>query len=155
MKVKIFLFSIILLSCLFVIPVLANTLEVSKVLDGPIVQFGNFKVWIKGVCTKDLGDEAIAKVSTFTREKLVGKIIKAFTYTTDGNASGIVYDENGIAYMKILCGEKMDRDFAAMLIEKGMVKVDDRYLDDEEKKLYNELMEKAKAAKIGIWCDKQ
>jgi endonuclease YncB( thermonuclease family) len=138
---------------LLVIPAsaIANNLTVTKVLSGDVVQFGDFTARLTGIKALPKDHKLGIGVYNYTKSELEGKIVKVFTWTTDNTAAGIVYDEEGRAFVQIYYGNDMDKSFNEHLLEMGYAEVDEEYLPEDLKERYYEIQKKARAKEIGIW----
>ncbi|MCF7809854.1 thermonuclease family protein [bacterium] len=147
----VFIFSVVI--AITVTPVSANTLVIKKVHDGDTIECeGGFKAHISGVNTPDLDEKFGQKVFEFTKNELEGELVAVYSYTLNNNADGIVYDKDGYAFMKIMYGDDHSIDFGALLIKKGLARVDKRFpIDDLDK--YIALEKEAKEKKVGIWVE--
>jgi endonuclease YncB( thermonuclease family) len=128
-----------------------NTGTVSKVLAGDRVQFGEtFVARLTGIAGPALNEPLGYEVYDFTKRELEGRMVKLFTWTTDNTAAGIVYDENGQAFVQIFYGKGASVSFNEVLLKKGYARVDPNYLPDELKH-YLDLEREARDKGLGIW----
>ncbi len=142
----------LLLFCLLPIVSFANVLTVDEVMAGDFLRFGDWKTHITGI-TAPAPDTEWGKVALdFAIETLQGKAVKVFTLTTNNTAAGIVYGEDGNAFATILCGENRDQDFAVLLLERGLAKVNTETLQEDQQN-YLEVEKKARDKKLGLWSD--
>jgi len=150
---RIFLITLVALLSTLPSPAAANTLVVTAVHAGDLVEFeGGFTVHLTGVVvpgrTTQIGWEAF----DFTKRRLEGKRVAVFTWTTDNAAAGIVLGEDGLAYAKISYGKDLSIDIAAELLERGYARVDPGHLP-EGYDHYREIERRAKEKELGIWAE--
>jgi endonuclease YncB( thermonuclease family) len=145
---------IALLALIIPASALANNLVVTKVLSGDVVQFGDFTARLTGIKTLGMDHSFGPAIRNFTAEEIEGKLVKVFTWTIDNTAAGIVYDEEGHAFIQIYYGKDMDVSFNELLLEMGYAQVDEKYLPAELKERYLEIQKKAREKCIGIWSKK-
>jgi endonuclease YncB( thermonuclease family) len=74
------------------------------------------------------------------------------TWTTDNTAATIVRDDAGRPFAQILFGEGLALDIAALLLEKGLARVDADHLPDFCEH-YVEIERVARENGVGIWAD--
>lgn len=142
---------IMLLTLVIPASAIANNLTVTKVLSGDVVQFGDFTARLTGIKALPKEHNLGYGIYNFTKSELEGKIVKVFTWTTDNTAAGIVYDEEGRAFVQIYYGKDMDKSFNEFLLEMGYAEVDEEYIPEDLKERYLEIQKKARAKEIGIW----
>lgn len=164
MKQPLNLFVSIILT-VFVLPpvILANTAAIEKVISGDRVQIKGWEiVRLTGIIApapdEPFGQEALA----FTKSELEGKLVVIATYSIDNTAAGIVRDPEGLCMVHIEYGSDVTGkgkksggisetvDFNALLLEKGLARIDEEYLP-EFLEFYREIEAKAKEQKTGIW----
>ena len=149
---------LILFLVLTVIPVMgfSNTLTIKKVHAGDLIEFeGGFTARLTGITVPDKTTKLGYEVYDFTKRTLEGKIVKVFTYTTNNTASGIVYNEDGHAFVQIVYGSSpkskdWSTNFNELLLEKGYAKVNEKYLP-EDLQHFKEIEQKARGANLGMW----
>ena len=130
---------------------LANVLTVSRVHSGDMIEFqGGWKTRLSGIEAPAIDTPAGKQAHAFTRQQLEGKRVKVYTYTTDNTAAGIVKDEEGHPFARILFGPEPSTDINALLLEMGLAQVDEVYLP-ADLQYYREIQAKARAKKVGIW----
>lgn len=163
----------ILLLVLFSISTLfANTATIEKVISGDRIKIKGWEV-VRLTGIKVPGpDEPFGKEAyEFAKQELEGKLVAIATYTKDNTAAGIVRDKDGLCMISIMYGdiahEKKAKtnsshvkaldislpkttDFNALLLYKGLAKVDKGYLP-EHLKYYIEIEKLAQKEKVGIW----
>jgi len=133
------------------VSVSGNTGIVSKVLAGDRVQFGEtFVARLTGIAVPALNEPLGHEVYDFTKRELEGRTVKLFTWTTDDTAKGIVYDDEGQAFVQIFYGKGAAVSFNEVLLKKGYARVDPKYLPDELKH-YLDLEKEARDKGLGIW----
>ena len=142
-----------MVALLIIIPAtaVANNLTVTKVVSGDVVQFGDFTARLTGIKALPKEHNLGLGIYNYTKSELEGKIVKVFTWTTDNTAAGIVYDEEGRAFVQLYYGKDMDKSSNEHLLEKGYAEVDEAYIPDDLKERYYEIQKKARAKQIGIW----
>lgn len=139
-------------------PILAggNTGTVAEVLEGDLVRFGDsFVVHFTGITAPSRNEVLGEDVFEFTKQELEGKLVKLFTWTTDNTAAGIVYNDEGRAFVQVYYGEDLSVSFNELLLEKGYAKVDEKRLPEELAERYFELEQKAREKGLGIWGAKE
>ena len=133
-------------------PVLGNTGTVEEVLGGDLVRIGeSFIARLTGITVPARETKMGYRIYDFTKREIEGKKIKLFTWTTDNTAAGIVYDENGHAFVQIYYGKGLETSFNELLLEKGYARVDRERLPDDLK-YYIELEKAAREKGLGIWA---
>lgn len=153
--------SLVLLSIVIYLPRAAagNTGTIARVHNGGLIELhGGFTARLTGLEVPDKDTKTGYLIYDFVKRKIEGRIVKIFTYTTNNLASGIVYDEDGYAFVQIVYGDEMNsRDWSinlnALLLEKGFARVDAKYLP-EDLHYFMELEQKAREQKLGIWAGK-
>jgi len=163
----ILLFIIISISTLF-----ANTLTIEKVISGDRIQIKGWEiVRLTGIKVPGLDEPFGKEAYQFAKQELEGKLVEIATYTTDNTAAGIVRDKDGLCLVNVIYGDighekkaKPDSshvrspeysmpkttDFNALMLYKGLAKVDKSYLP-ENLKYYIEIEKLAQKEKAGIW----
>ena len=142
--------------CLAPALVFGNVRKIAKVHAGDLIELeGGFTAHLTGITVPDKSTKLGFKVYDFTKRELEGKVVKVFTYTTNDQASGIVYGEDGLAFMQIVYGssighEKGEINFNELLLKMGYAKVNEKYLPDDLKH-FKDLELEAKANKLGMW----
>ncbi len=136
-------------------PLLGNTGTVEEVLSGDLVRIGDsFIARLTGIKAPPRNEIMGYRIYDFTKREIEGKKIKLFTWTTDNTAAGIVYDEDGRAFVQIYYGRGMETSFNEVLLKKGYARVDrDRLPDDLEH--YLKLEKEAREKGLGIWADEE
>ena len=143
---------IVVLSLVLVTAVVANTLTVARVHAGDIVEFeGGWRTHLTGIIVPSPRDPIGRQAFDFSKRRLEGKVVAVFTWTTDNTSAGIVYGNDGLPFAKIMCGEDMSIDIAALLLEKGYARVDDDHLP-EGYEHYREIEREARDKRLGIWA---
>ncbi len=133
------------------LPVLPNTLTVTRVEAGDVIVLGDgWKTRLTGILVPAPRDPVGYRAFDFTKRSLEGKIVKVFTFTTDNTAAGIVRDEDGLPRAKILFGKGLATDIAELLLEKGYARVDDSMLP-EDCEHYRDIEAEAKNRGVGLW----
>ncbi len=145
--------------------VMANTATVEKVLQGDRLQIKGWEVVrLTGIIVPKLDEPCGQEACQFTKQELEGKLVVMATYTTDNTAAGIVRDEEGLCLVHIEYGgdslnvrEKTENasrrvDFNALMIERGLARVDADYLPDWLQH-YKEIEETAREQGVGIWAN--
>ena len=136
--------------------ILANTRTVAKVHSGDLIEIkGGFTIHLLGITVPDKSTKMGYKVYDFVKRLIEGRVVKLFTYTTNNQASGVVYDKDGYAYGQIVYGEgPVSRDWSVnlneLLLKKGYARVNHDMLPDEVKH-FVDLEKNARKKKIGIW----
>jgi len=145
--------SLVLISlCLACTGALANTGTVTAVQPGDLVVIGDdWTTRLTGIVAPAPDTPVGGYALEFTRRELEGKLVKFFTYTTDNTAAGIVRDEDGRPFAVILCGPELTTDINALLLEKGLARIDEEYLPAELEH-YREIEAGAREKKVGIWA---
>ena len=156
---------ILILLAVGIIPVsvLANTATIEKVIQGDRIQIKGWEVVrLTGITVPKLEEPCGREAFELTKQELEGKLVVIATYTTDGTAAGIVRDAEGLCMVnieyggetrskgEIAEGESKAVDFNALMLEKGLARVDEKYLPDHLQH-YRELEKTAQENKIGIW----
>jgi endonuclease YncB( thermonuclease family) len=130
---------------------LANVLTVSRVHSGDLIEFeGGWTTRLTGIEAPAIDTPAGKQAHDFTRKQLEGKRVKVFTYTTDNTAAGIVKDAEGRPFARIDFGPELSTDFNALLLEKGLARIDEAYFPADLEH-YREIQAEARAKKVGIW----
>jgi len=131
---------------------MANTGTISKVLSGDLVQIGDsFKAKLTGIKAPAAMDSSLGyKIFDFTKRQLEGKLVKIFTWTLDNTAAGIVYDDDGNAFVQIYFGEDLSVSYNELMLKKGYAKVDTDHLP-EDLQHYLDLEQEARDKGLGIW----
>jgi endonuclease YncB( thermonuclease family) len=136
-----------------------NTGTVEEVLSGDVVRFGeSFVARLVGITVPPRDTAMGYRIYDFTKRELEGKLVKLFTWTTDNTAAGIVWDEEGrafvqIYYGKVYYGKGLETSFNELLLKKGYARVDMEYLP-EDLEYYLELEKEAREKGLGIWAEK-
>lgn len=141
----------------------ANTATIQEVLQADRIKIKGWEVVrLTGIVAPKTDEPCGEEALQFAKGELEGKLVKIATYTTDNTAEGIVRDAEGLCMIQINYGgethDKKDQsgskslsvDFNALLLEKGLARVDEKYLPDWLEH-YREIEEKAKSEKLGIW----
>jgi hypothetical protein len=132
----------------------ANTGTVTKVKSGGVVLFGGFEARLTGLIVPGAYESDLGyKIYDFAKRELEGRVVKLFTWTRDNTAAGIVYDDEGRAFVQILCGKDMDISFNELMLKKGYARVDPEYLPDDLRH-YLDLEKEAREKDLGIWADR-
>jgi len=130
----------------------ANTGTVTEVMSGDLVRFGDFVARLTGITAPTRGTKTGDAIFDFTKREVEGKLVRLFTWTIDNTAAGIVYDEDGRAFVQIFYGKGMSTSLNEILIKKGYAKVDrDRLPADLAH--YLDLEKVARDKGIGIWAE--
>lgn len=144
---------IVMVTVLVPDPARPNTGTIDEVLSGDLVRIGDsFIARLTGIKAPPRNEVMGYRIYDFTKREIEGKKIKLFTWTTDNTAAGIVYDEEGQAFVQIYYGKGMETSFNEVLLKKGYARVDKEYLPDELK-YYLELEKEARENGLGIWAD--
>jgi endonuclease YncB( thermonuclease family) len=145
--------SLLLLAiCLACTGALANTGTVTAVRAGDLVVIGeDWTTRLTGIVAPGPDTPIGGYALEFTRRQLEGKLVKFFTYTADNTAAGIVRDGDGRPFAVIKCGPDLTTDVGALLLEKGLARIDEAYLP-EDLGHYREIEARARERKIGIWA---
>ena len=140
------------LAMLFVASGVANTLTVARVHAGDLVEFeGGWRTHLTGIIVPGPRDPIGRLAFEFSKRQLEGKVVAVFTWTTDNTSAGIVYFDDGLPFAKIMYGEDMSIDIAALLLERGYARVDDDHLP-EGYEHYREIERMAQDKRLGIWA---
>jgi endonuclease YncB( thermonuclease family) len=132
---------------------LANTLTVDAVLSGDVVRFGEtFVARLTGIRAPSKDTEIGHLAFEFTKREIEGKLVRVFTWTTDNTAAGIVWDDDGKAFVQICYGDDMETSLNEVLLLKGYARVDEERLP-EELEHYLEIEKEAREKGLGIWAD--
>lgn len=128
-----------------------NIGTVTKVRSGDLVQFGDtFIARLTGIKAPERNEPLGPEVFAFTRKELEGKTVKLVTWTTDNTAAGIVYDDQGHAFVQVYYGKDRTVCFNEVLLKKGYARVDPKVLPDDLKH-YLDLEKEAREKRLGIW----
>jgi endonuclease YncB( thermonuclease family) len=134
-------------------PASSNTRTVEEVLSGDLVRIGeSFVARLTGISVPPRDTKSGYRIYDFTKRELEGKVVKLFTWTRDNTASGIVWDENGHAFVQIYYGKGLETSFNEVLLKKGLARVDTEHLP-EDLEYYLELEKEAREKGLGIWAD--
>ncbi len=142
---------------------LANTATIEEVIRGDRIKIKGWEVVrLTGIITPKLDEPFGQKAYQFAKKELEGKLVVIATYTIDNTAEGIVRDAEGLCMVHIEYdgdtrskGKKSESDslsvdFNALMLEKGLARVDETYLP-ESLQHYREIEREAKSKKLGIW----
>jgi endonuclease YncB( thermonuclease family) len=145
----------------------ANTATMEEVLQGDRIKIKGWEiVRLTGILAPKPDEPFGEKALLFAKGELEGKLVKIATYTTDNTAEGIVRDAEGLCMIQIeYGGEAQDKkeesgsksssvDFNALMLEKGLARIDEEYLPDWLQH-YREIENEAKKKKLGIWSVKE
>jgi endonuclease YncB( thermonuclease family) len=128
-----------------------NTGLVKKVLSGDLVQLGDtFVARLTGIKAPQQNEPLGREIFDFTKRELEGQTVVLITWTTDNTAGGIVYDEEGRPMVQIFYGKGFATSFNEVMLKKGYVQVDPKYLPADLKH-YFDLEKEAKEKGLGIW----
>ncbi|MFZ5434525.1 MAG: thermonuclease family protein [Calditrichota bacterium] len=159
MKTKIQWFLFLIIATMLPLTAYANTATIEKVLRGDRLQIKGWEVVrLSGIIAPALDEPFGEEAYQLAKQELEGKLVRMATYTTDNTAVGIVRDPEGLCLVQIEYGDtalsdkKAAIDFGASLLDKGLARVDERYLPDYLQH-YREIEKTAKEKKIGIWKD--
>lgn len=126
--------SVILMMYMLAVSASANTGVIKKVLGGDLLQIGDtFIDRLTGIKTPDADEPRGHEIYDFTKRELEGKTVRIFTWTTDNTAEGIVYDEDGHAFVEIEYWKGEFMRFNEVLLKKGYARVHRKYLPDRLK----------------------
>lgn len=129
----------------------ANVVTVKKVLGADLVQIGDaFVARLTGIKAPERDEPLGQEVYEFTKRELEGKTVKLFTWTTDNTAAGIVYDDQGRAFVQVFYGKDRTVSFNETLLKKGYARIDAEFLPDELQH-YHALEKEAREKGLGIW----
>ena len=132
-----------------------NTRTVTKVTSGGIVLFGEFEARLTGLIVPGAYESDLGyKIYDFTKRELEGKVVKLFTWTKDNTAAGIVYDDEGRAFVQIYYGQDLKTSYNELMLKKGYARVDTKYLPDDLKH-YLDLEKEAREQGLGIWAERE
>ncbi|MBZ0263532.1 thermonuclease family protein [bacterium] len=134
------------------IPTFANINKVDEVLAADKIRFGEWTTMITGIRVPAVDLKWGKEAKKLATQMLAGKSVKMFTLTTDGMTSGIVRNAQGYPCATLLCGEKMDLDYAVLLLERGLARVDEKTLQKDQEN-YREVEKIAREKKVGIWSN--
>jgi endonuclease YncB( thermonuclease family) len=152
-----FLSPLFILTAVVAIPVTANTLVVAKVSSGNLIEFeGGFAVHLAGISVPGPDTPIGRQAHAVVKQRIEGKRVAVFTWTTDNTAAGIVHGEDGLAFATIVYGRGLSEkgsgtDIAAELLELGYARVDPEHLPDGYEH-YRDIERRAKQQNLGIWA---
>lgn len=140
-------------SLLICAAVAANTRVVTHVHAGDLIEVeGGWTTRLTGISVPPSSDPIGWQAYDFTKRRLEGQRVAMFTWTTDNTAATIVRDDAGRPFAQILFGEGLALDIAALLLEKGLARVDADHLPDFCEH-YVEIERVARENGVGIWAD--
>lgn len=147
---KLSLFIVAFLMC--ALPVLPNTLTVTRVEAGDVIVLGDgWKTRVAGILVPGPKDPVGYRAFDFTKRHAEGAVVKVVTWTVDNTAAGIVRDEQGLPRATILFGLGWAHDLAERLLAEGLARVDLTMLP-ENCRHYLEIEAEAKGRGVGLWA---
>ncbi len=133
------------------IAVLGNTGTVKKVLSGDLLRFSDtFTARLTGIQAPPRNRALGYEIYDFTKRELEGQLVKLFTWTADNTAAGIIYDDEGHAFVQVYYGKGASVSFNEVMLKKGYARVDPQYLPNDLKH-YLDLEKEARDRGLGIW----
>lgn len=134
----------------------ANVLTVDETRPGGVIVFGDFTARLTGLEVPDLDHPLGQEIWDFINGEIQGERVRVSTWTINNLASGIVYDENGHAFVTIEYGEigsekKQLLNLNEILLKKGYARVDEKYLPSA-RQYYQDLQKEAQDSEMGIWA---
>ncbi len=145
----------------------ANTATIEEVLQADRIKIEGWEVVrLTGIVAPKPDEPSGEEALLFAKGELEGKLVKIATYTTDNTARGIVRDAEDLCLIQIDYGgetqdkkeesgsESLSVDFNALMLKKGLARVDEEYLPDRLQH-YREIEKEAKKKKLGIWSVKE
>lgn len=129
----------------------ANTRVVVRVHSGDLIEIeGGWVTRLTGISVPEPDETFGMQALDFSKRRIEGRTVAMFTWTTDNTAATIVRDENGRPFATIKFGTALDIDLAAVLLEKGLARVDEEHLP-ESLHHYREIERSARQNGLGIW----
>lgn len=136
---------------LFAAAAAANTRVVTEVIDGGTVGIGGFEAHFTGLEVPDTTTALGREIRDFVRRELEGKRVKLSTWTRDDTAAGIVYGDDGRAFVDIQTGPGYATWFNEELLRRGYERVAHERLPDFAAH-FPELEREARECGLGIWA---
>lgn len=141
------------------VPAGANTLVVSAVRGGCVVEFeGGFTVHLTGISVPGPKTQIGWEAYDFTKRRLEGNRVAVYTWTTDNTTAGIVRGEDGLPFAKVVYGAGLAGkgpsngvDIGAELLELGYAKVNSEHLPDGFEH-YRDIERRARDQELGLWA---
>ncbi len=151
MKKIVVIFTIV--SLLICANVAANTRVVARVEAGDLIEIeGGWITRLTGISVPPPSDPIGWQAYDFTKRRLEGQTVAMFTWTRDNTAATIVRDDEGYPFARIQFGKGFAMDIAALLLERGLARVDADHLPAFCEH-YLEIERVARENGVGIWAD--
>ncbi len=130
----------------------ANTRRVAAVHAGDLIEIeGGWTTRLTGIRVPALNHPIGWQAYDFTKRRLEGQTVAMFTWTKDDTAATIVRDQDGRPFATIMFGKGLATDIAALLLERGLARVEKEYLP-EGSQHYFEIERAARHQGLGIWA---